>query len=168
MIKVIDRVEVIKLLAKVRLSESSDDEIYGLVQFHPSVDEKEKEVEEALVHEYQGVTNGFLADVYEALTGRRVEVIGNVADLYPCPCCGLKTLTELYDLNEGTGYDVCRYCWWEDVGVFEVDRRVSVNRGSIADYRERISLNRNRYYSFKWRAGDQSYTAESTLSDGTS
>lgn len=30
--------------------------------------------------------------------------------MYPCPCCGYKTLPER------GGYDLCPVCWWEDDG----------------------------------------------------
>ena len=45
----------------------------------------------------QGVSNGFLSEILFAVTGYRLEVCGEVEELYPCPCCGLRTLTERYD-----------------------------------------------------------------------
>ena len=59
-------------------------------------------------------------------------------DLYKCPCCGHKTLTEIYNLDEGTGYDICPLCGWEDDGTTDIYQYRSINRGSIADYRKRL------------------------------
>ncbi len=35
---------------------------------------------------------------------------------FACPCCGYKTLNELYNVEQGTGYAICQVCWWEDDG----------------------------------------------------
>lgn len=80
---------------------------------------------------YQGVSNGFISEIINGITGFEVEVIGENEDLYNCPCCGYKTLTELYDLNYGTGYDICPYCKWEDDGTKEIDKYIGLNKGSI-------------------------------------
>ncbi|MDE5781345.1 MAG: hypothetical protein K2I03_07670 [Lachnospiraceae bacterium] len=39
-------------------------------------------------------------------------------------------LTEEYNLDEGTGYDICPYCNWEDDGSTDINVYRSVNRGS--------------------------------------
>jgi len=57
-----------------------------------------------------------LSEVYEAIIGEKVEVIGKVYELFKCPCCNRNTLSESYDLEKGTGYDICDYCNWEDDG----------------------------------------------------
>lgn len=98
----------------------------------------------------QGVSNGFLAEIFEAITGLQVEVIGEVEKLYDCPCCELKTLTEIYNTKEGTGYDICPYCNWEDDGTTETNIRSSVNKGTIDEYRKKIKDNPNKYYKNKW------------------
>lgn len=98
----------------------------------------------------QGISNGFLSELVHAVTGYEVEVIGEVEELFPCPCCGFRTLTELYDLNEGTGYDICPYCKWEDDGTTEINVYRSINKGSIEDYRNNIQANSNKYYINKW------------------
>ncbi len=64
----------------------------------------------------RGVSNGFLSEILCAITGYDIEVCGEVEKLFPCPCCGLRTLTEIYNSSEGTGYDICPYCNWEDDG----------------------------------------------------
>ncbi len=97
-----------------------------------------------------GVSNGFLSEVIRTITGYEVEVYGEVEELFPCPCCGFKTLTERFDLKEGTGYDICPYCGWEDDGTTDIESYRSINRGRILDYRNKISNNANKYYLNKW------------------
>ena len=58
-----------------------------------------------------------------------------------CPCCGYNTLTEEYNPKNGTGYDICPLCGWEDDGTIDVNSVRSINGGSISDYRKRLSLN---------------------------
>ncbi len=98
----------------------------------------------------QGVSNGFLSEVVHAVTGYEIEVVGDVEELFLCPCCGFKTLTELYDVSEGTGYDICPYCKWEDDGTTEINVYSSVNKGSIEDYRSNTQSNFNKSYINKW------------------
>jgi len=98
----------------------------------------------------QGVSNGFLSEVFFAMTGYEVEVTGEVVELFPCPCCRLKTLTEIYNPPEGEGYDICSYCKWEDDGTTGINSHSSVNRGTIRDYRNKITKDFNKYYIDKW------------------
>lgn len=100
-----------------------------------------------------GTGNGFLSEVIYTITGYEVEVCGEVEDLFPCPCCGFKTLTECFNPKEGTGYDICPYCNWEDDGTTDINSYRSINKGSILDYRNRISANFNKYYINKWLKG---------------
>jgi len=99
---------------------------------------------------FQGVSNGFLSEVIHALTGNEVEVIGKVEVLLACPCCGFKTLTELFNTVEATGYDICSYCGWEDDGTNDETSYRSINHGSISDYLCKIQENPNKYYIDKW------------------
>lgn len=62
-----------------------------------------------------GISNGFLSELIRTITGYEIEIYGEVEELYPCPCCGFRTLTESFNPKEGTGYDICLYCKWEDV-----------------------------------------------------
>ena len=100
-----------------------------------------------------GVSNGFLSEIVHAITGYEIEVQGEVEDLFVCPCCGFKTLTERFDPKEGTGYDICPYCNWEDDGTTDIKLYRSINKGSISDYRNRLHENANRYYINKWMKG---------------
>ena len=84
-----------------------------------------------------GVSNGFLSEMIQTITGYEVEICGEVEELFPCPCCGYRTLSECYDSVEGTGYDICPYCKWEDDGTIDVNIYRSINRGSISDYRKK-------------------------------
>lgn len=97
-----------------------------------------------------GVSNGFLSEVIHIITGYEVEVCGEVEALFPCPCCGYKTLTECFNPKEGTGYDICPYCNWEDDGTTDINSYRSINKGSILDYRNKIRTNPNKYYRNKW------------------
>ncbi|MCG7410901.1 hypothetical protein MH117_26315 [Paenibacillus sp. ACRRX] len=103
--------------------------------------------------DFQGVSNGFLSEIVYAITGYEVEVIGEVEELFSCPCCGFKTLTELYDRIEGTGYEICPYCNWQDDGTSDINSYRSINKGSIVDYRNELRINSNKYYTNKWLDG---------------
>lgn len=109
-----------------------------------------KEEQTELETNLLGTSNGFLSEIIYTITGYEVEVHGEIEDLFPCPCCGFKTLTECYDPKEGTGYDICPYCNWEDDGTTDINSYRSINRGSILDYRNKINANPNRYYLNKW------------------
>ncbi len=98
----------------------------------------------------QGVSNGFLSEIIRTITGYKVEVCGEVEKMFPCPCCGLRTLTEIYNPKEGTGYDICPYCNWEDDGTTEINVYRSINKGSIEDYRNNMKEKFNRYFINKW------------------
>ncbi len=97
-----------------------------------------------------GISNGFLSQLMETITGVVVEVEGDVEGLYKCPCCGYKTLNEQYDIIKGTGYEICPYCGWEDDGTTDIEVNTSINKGSIREYRERMESNKNKYYINKW------------------
>ena len=147
----ISRYCVLKLIASCRILFNNKVQLEVLLETS-IFDEKnvEAKVLEAIFVLYKGVSNGYLSEVYEAITGDRLEVIGEVSKLFQCPCCGHKTLTELYDPKMGTGYDICAYCNWEDEGVLAINRHSSINKGSIADYRKRIQENPNFYHREKW------------------
>ena len=98
----------------------------------------------------QGVSNGFLSEILRAITGYGIEVSGEVEELFPCPCCGLRTLTESYNPSEGTGYEICPYCNWEDDGTTDIKEYRSINKGSMEDYRKKILRNHNKFYINKW------------------
>ncbi len=91
-----------------------------------------------------------MSEIIQSIIGYKVEVCGEIEVLFPCLCCGFRTLTERYNPMEETGYDICPYCNWEDDGTIDANTYRSINRGSIADYRQRIRENPNRYYINKW------------------
>lgn len=76
----------------------------------------------------QGVSNGFLSEILCAITGYDIEVCGEMNKLFACPCCGLRTLTEIYNPIEGTGYEICPYCNWEDDGTTDTKIYRSINK----------------------------------------
>ena len=154
-IKKITRENVFKLMAKCRLFFCSKDQIIELLEdYGVDVNADDEYIEEklfdSLVCMYQGVSNGYLSEFYEGITGEKVEVVGEVVDLFSCPCCGYKTLAERCNPEEGTGYDICVYCNWEDDGTENIDVATSINKGSMKDYRNRIQQNPNFYYREKW------------------
>lgn len=98
-----------------------------------------------------GFSNEYLSDFIETITGNRVKVVGTVESLYRCPCCGYKTLTEEFNAFEGTGYDICPLCGWEDDGTTDIYSFRSINKGSIADYRKKLSM---KNITNKWLKSD--------------
>lgn len=143
----ISRDNAIKLISEIRDVIEREVELskyYGSAFLESNEEKTELEIE------IQGVSNGFLSEILCAITGYDIEVCGEVEKLFPCPCCGLRTLTEIYNLSEGTGYDICPYCNWEDDGTTDIKVYRSINRGSIEDYRNKIQKNHNKYYINKW------------------
>lgn len=140
----ISRKKAMKLLSEIR--DVVEKEIELSKYFVNESNEEQIELETGM----QGVSNGFLSEIICAITGYDVEVCGEVEKLFPCPCCGLRTLTEVYNPMEGTGYDICPYCNWEDDGTTEINVYRSINRGSIEDYRNNMQAEFNRYYINKW------------------
>ena len=56
---------------------------------------------------------------FNAYTSMKNVVKPAQADaLYPCPCCGFKTL------SERGGFDICQVCYWEDDGQDDHDADV--------------------------------------------
>ncbi len=77
-------------------------------------------------------------------------MVGQPEPPLPCSCCGRRTLTERYDPRQGTGYDVCDHCSWEDDGTSDPDALSSVNHGSMAEYRLRLGEEADRCICEKW------------------
>lgn len=152
----VDRRHVIEVLARARLAVGDSNSISELLMdYHRDPALPQSELPEALMDCYDGVSNGYLSDLYEALTGRRVEVLGKPAQLMPCRCCSRNTLHESFDVTRGTGYDICSFCGWEDDGTSDKGTPSSANSGTLAEYRARLEGEPNFYYRDKWfrRAG---------------
>lgn len=143
----ISREKAIQLISEIR---DVVERKVMLSKYYGSAFLESNEEKTELEIEIQGVSNGFLSEILCTITGYDIEVCGEVEKLFPCPCCGLRTLTEIYNLNEGTGYDICPYCNWEDDGTTDIKDYRSINRGSIEDYRNKIQKNYNKYYINKW------------------
>lgn len=143
--KTVSRDEAIEIIKKVRQLVDISSEIQMLL--NDTSANNEGDGTDVIC---QGVSNGFIAEIIQIVSGHSVEVAGNAEDLYRCPCCGYKTLTEKYDPVEGTGYDICPYCRWEDDGTLKSNSYSSVNRGTMADYQRTMKLNQNKYYIDKW------------------
>ncbi|WP_230659575.1 CPCC family cysteine-rich protein [Psychrobacter sp. I-STPA10] len=144
------RLQVFQTIAEFKIRCLSYEQLIDTVDVELSQDNLQVQLADYLSDIYAGVSNGYLASLYGILTDRRVEVVGDVADLFACPCCGYKTLTEIYDPKRGTGYDICHYCHWEDDGTTDANQQSSVNRGSISDYRVEMTIKPNFYYQKMW------------------
>ena len=111
------------------------------------VDIEQRELELQLEYvevQLEGVINGYLSQFFHTMLGCDIEVCGEVEKRYACPCCGYKTLDEI------GGYDICPYCDWEDDGTTDINIKMSINHGSIQDYRDKIKNNPNKYHIDKW------------------
>lgn len=151
----VSRRDVIEVLSKVRLAVCGSNSVSEFLEdYHLDPRLPESELPEALMEYYDGVSNGYLSELHEAITGQRVEVVGKHAELIPCPCCSHRTLHEQYDVAQGTGYDICAFCGWEDDGTSDPRMPSSVNSGTLADYRSRLKAEPNFYYRNKWFSGD--------------
>lgn len=152
----VHRDKVFELIADFILSSKSHQEIYEYLEYLEDPVEFNAEVIKQEIFEFvqktnQGVSNGYLSDIYHLLTGNKLEVIGEVADLYACDCCQLKTLNEKYGIADG-GYDICDYCGWEDDGTTDIKQSSSVNQCTIEEKRVYIASNPNYFYKNKWKA----------------
>lgn len=148
MIRKITRSMVLTLICKYRIDCTSEKELINLLGYE--AENLEAGVLDMVQNELKGCSNGFLSDFYKTLTGKKVEVIGEIQKLFACPCCGFQTLSEIYNIQQGTGYDICDYCSWEDDGTFEPNKTSSVNNGSINSYMMHIIENKNFFYKNKW------------------
>jgi hypothetical protein len=142
----ISRADAIRIIARARESVAETSELKDLMD-----DWHAQTVFDALLDAYAGVTNGFLACACEAITGTRFRVVGEPDERLPCPCCHRRTLTERYDVSQGTGYEICDYCRWEDDGTVRDDVVSSVNRGSMSEYRARVAADADVHCCEKWR-----------------
>ena len=127
------REEVARLIDYIRNMISENNELSSCIHI-----DNEYEIND-LVY---GISNEYLSSLVETITGCKVEVTGEVEELYKCPCCGYNTLTEKFNIDEGTGYDICPFCGWEDDGTTDINEYRSINRGSMTDYRKKITANR--------------------------
>jgi hypothetical protein len=143
----ISRENAIKLISDIRKVNEKEIDFKKYLEDSSSINNM---VQTELYTEIQGVSNGFLSEILCMVTGQNIEIYGDVERLFVCPCCGLRTLTEEYNLDKGTGYDICPYCNWEDDGTTDINAYRSINKGSIKDYRNKILTNNNKYYINKW------------------
>lgn len=152
--KCMERSEIFSMITEVIMLLKSQEEIFEYLELidiptNPNIHDLRKEVFDFVSEINKGVSNGYLSEIYYTLTGHRVEVIGNAEDVYQCACCGFKTLSEKYGIDDG-GYDICDVCGWEDDGTTEYNLYSSVNRTTIQDKREFLEKNNNFFYRFKW------------------
>lgn len=152
--KQIHRNQVFFIIADFMLFSKSHQEIFDFLEMMVIPENLtevylKNEICNFLNETHKGVSNGYLSEVYFTLTGERVEVIGVVELLYACNCCGFKTLSEKYGIDDG-GYAICDYCGWEDDGTIDSGVRSSVNRCSMEEKRGKLLKNSNYFYKEKW------------------
>lgn len=106
---------------------------------------KQQAVLESIRYKFRGAPNKYIANYIGDTFGCDVVVTGTPEVLYPCPCCGARSLDELYSKKHATGYDICEHCGWEDDGTTDPHIRSSLNKGTMSEYRSTLSLDgRNR------------------------
>jgi len=94
----ISRDDVLKLLVRCRLTFNNQEQLVELLETSCINNETiEEDLFLTLTELYKGTSNGYLSEIYEAITGEKAEVIGKVDELFKCPCCNRKTLSESYD-----------------------------------------------------------------------
>lgn len=144
--QIISRNDAFRIIAQAREAVSDSTNLQELLDDYGTTT-----VFDALRQAYAGVSNGFLSQVCEAISGLKLEVTGEPDARFPCPCCHKRTLGELFDPALGTGYDVCDHCGWEDDGTSNDQDYSSANHGTIAEYRARMSRESSYYVCGKWR-----------------
>jgi len=144
------RESVYRTIMQARLKLREGSEITPEIDQASKNGTREKSLLDEITHSYRGTTNEYLAEIMNVLIGNKVEVIGEPDLLFTCPCCSFRTLDEKYDLQEGTGYDICDYCRWEDDGTTDEKLQSGVNRCSLSELRARIVEHPSKYTIRKW------------------
>jgi hypothetical protein len=83
---------------------------------------------------YGQYSNEKLASIVGEILDKQVDVIGDDPILYPCPCCGKKTLWKRGE------YDICSCCDWEDDGIEEDNKYSSPNHMTLEQGRRNYLL----------------------------
>jgi len=143
--QIISRNDAFRIIAQAREAVSDSTILQELLDDYSTTS-----IFDALRQAYAGVSNGFLSQVCEAISGLKLEVIGEPNARFTCPCCHKRTLSELFDPALGTGYDVCDHCGWEDDGTLNDQDYSGPNHGTIAEYRARMRRESNYYVCDKW------------------
>ncbi len=87
---------------------------------------------EALKYKYIGVKNEYISKIVSKILQQNTEVKGVIENLWPCPCCGYKTL------KERGQYEICSVCYWEDDGNNDLLTYSSPNHMTLQEYRIKI------------------------------
>ena len=119
-----DKEELLSVLDTDYLDEEGESIIYE--------DFSSYEVQLFLINFYseeinRGVTNEFLVSFLKENGVNDIQIEGEEEKLYTCSCCGYNTLADRYE------YSICRVCFWEDSGDYELDsnQHSSCNHMSI-------------------------------------
>jgi hypothetical protein len=75
-----------------------------------------------LAGRFERYSNSYLEIFLRRYLNLPLNIIGAPPLLYPCPCCGYKTLEDIGQ------YFICPVCFWEDDGSRNVEKMSVVNR----------------------------------------
>ena len=98
----------------------------------------------ALLSEYKGVRNTFIAESMATMGLGAFHVEGEEETLEICPCCNYRTLA-----SRG-GYDICGLCNWEDNGVIDDEEYSGPNHKTLGEAREIFLRSMNKFPKNKW------------------
>ncbi|WP_249899684.1 CPCC family cysteine-rich protein [Paenibacillus sp. PK3_47] len=88
----------------------------------------------ALKNQYIGVRNEYLAKLIHLVLNSVHVVEGVEEELFPCPCCGYKSL-------QSTGeYDICQVCFWEDDGIRTQEKYSSPNHMTLKQGQDHFAV----------------------------
>ncbi len=75
-------------------------------------------------------SNKYLEEFLSENLNTSIKIDGLEPTLFPCPCCGYKSLT-----NRGE-YDICMVCYWEDDGTTRDEDDSAANKMTLASAKE--------------------------------
>lgn len=102
--------ELFSLTEEERLIETQDALDDGGIE-EASDSEKSIVLREYLEQRFSSYTNKYIQIFLAEKLGASVGLDGEDVKLYPCPCCGYRTL------KESAEYFICAVCYWEDDGT---------------------------------------------------
>jgi len=145
----LSRSEAISLSSFIKFINLDEDELYKIKEVVLSEfdDNKVKEwIANRHIRRYILIimsiySNGYLKYFLEKHLTQVVQIYGNPPLLYPCRCCGYKTLEEKDE------YFICKVCHWEDDGIRDENIYSDANRMTLRQARNNFviigSINEN-------------------------
>lgn len=87
-------------------------------------------LQDSLEFEYRGLRKAYVSRRLAELGFPDIAITGDPVPLFACPCCHYRSLTRRGE------YDICRVCFWEDVGDCSEEKYVTVNRQTLKEARD--------------------------------